>query len=137
MVVKSKITTYAINICFFDKKASILPTISLLKIISITVKNVYKKIAIKRGIDKTLYTIACLKFNSKMQINPLVSPHPKQEIPKTFFITQSDMPNFLVIKYKTQKKIVPIPNEYKEYLLFIILFFILHQRLTITVSKSA
>ena len=37
-----------------------------------------------RGTDKTLYSKAFFKSKCKIEINPLVIPQPKQEIPKQF-----------------------------------------------------
>ena len=82
IVLNIKITIYTTNIYFFDKKSSVLFINSLLKTMSIILNVVYKNIEIKSGIDKTLYSIAFLKSSSNMHIKPLVSPQPKQEIPK-------------------------------------------------------
>lgn len=57
---------------------------------SIRENNVYKAIHINNGIDKTLYSSADLKSNFKIDIKPLVIPHPKQENPKIVFTGHSD-----------------------------------------------
>lgn len=89
------------------------------------------------GIESALYSRAEIKFNFKIQIKARVIPQPKQEIPKRFFIGHNELLKIFVRMYKTVKKILHVPKQYKEYLFSLRLFLILYQRLSITISEAA
>lgn len=79
-------------------------------------KREYKAIPAKSGTDRTLYSNADLKSRFKIDIKPLVIPHPKQDIPKMFLMGHRDTEKILVNIYRQTKKIKPAPRERKVYL---------------------
>ena len=89
-----------------------------------------------KGIDNTLYLKATLKSRHKIDIKPLVIPQPKQVIPKKFLIGHKEPGKIFVKMNNTTKKTNPTPKECKVCLFLALLFFILYQRLSITVSKT-
>ena len=91
---------------------------------------------INKGIDKTLYSKAVLKSIFKIDIKPLVIPQPKQETPKKFLIGHKDTENIFVKMNRITKKTNPTPKECKVCLFLLLIFLVLYQRLSITISKT-
>lgn len=89
-----------------------------------------------KGIDKTLYLNAVLKLKFRIDINPLVIPQPKHEMLKIFFIGHREVEKIFVKINKAIKKTNPTIIECKVCLFRLLVFLILYQRLTITVSES-
>lgn len=87
--------------------------------------------------DNTLYLNAVLKSNLKTEINPLVIPQPKQEIPKMFFIGHKDTEKIFVNINRKPKRTNPAPKECKVCRLFPDSCLYLDQRIPITVSETA
>ena len=92
---------------------------------SVNNTNTYTAIPIKIGIDKRLYFVASIKSISRIQMNPRVKPQPRHLMPNKLLIGHNEHPNNFVKKYKTAKKTLPAPNEYRECLFSIIFFLIL------------
>ena len=96
----------------------------------------YRAIPTNKGTDNRLYSVADVKSNSKIDIKPLVIPQPKQVIPNKFLIGHKDVEKIFVKINSTTKKTNPTPKEFKVCLFLALLFGILHQRLSITVSET-
>ena len=89
------------------------------------------------GIANTLYLPAELKSSCKIDIKPLVIPHPKHSIPKIYFTGHNDTENIFVKTNNATKETNPIPKECRVCLFLFLLFCSLYQRLSIAVSKAA
>lgn len=61
----------------------------------------YSAVHINSGTDKTLYFKADLKSKFKTDINPLVIPHPKQDMPKKFLNGHNDTWGKIFVKIKS------------------------------------
>lgn len=91
---------------------------------------------INKGMDKILYSHAVLKLRFKIDIKPLVIPQPKQEMPKKVLIGHKGIEkNFVKMNRKT-KKTNPTPKECKVCLFLLLIFLVLYQWLSITISKT-
>lgn len=91
---------------------------------------------INKGTDNTLYLKAVLKSKFKIDIKPLVIPQPKQETSKKFLIGHKDTENIFVKMNRITKKTNPTPKECKVCLFLLLIFLVLYQRLSITISKT-
>ena len=56
----------------------------------------YMPMPINNGSDNILYLAADLKSSCKIDIKPLVIPHPKHSIPKIYFTGHNDVENIFV-----------------------------------------
>ena len=97
----------------------------------------YIAILINKGMDNILYSNAALKSRYKIDINPLVIPHPKQEIPKKVFTGHKETEKIFVKTNRKAKKTNPTLNECKVCLFLLSMFLILYQWLSIAISKTA
>lgn len=89
-----------------------------------------------KGIDKILYSNAVLKSRFKIDIKPLVIPQPKQEIPKKALRGHKDTEKIFVKINRITKKTNPTPKECKVCLFLLLIFLVLYQWLSITISKT-